>query len=106
MKLFEAIEKGLEASNQWAIYANAPFTAESEARIGQTQFENGGLLDTKQFVINGEALDRHVEIFFGNVGDLISDSRDMDEAMRNWIEEDFIPELETDRQAREDLRII
>ena len=35
---------------QWGIWADAPFSAESESRVGQTQFENGGLLDDKEFV--------------------------------------------------------
>lgn len=103
--LKDVIEAGIEESNQIAIYAVTPFTPESEARIGQTQFDNGGLLDDKEFVVNGEALNRHVEIFFSNVGGLISDSREMDAAMAEWIAEELIPELETDRQARKDWRI-
>ena len=105
MTLKEVICKGLEDQEQWAIYAEAPFTPESEARIGQRQFENGGLLDDKEYVINGAALNRHDSIFYDYVGGLISDSQEMDAAREEWIAEELIPELETDRQERADLRI-
>ena len=34
----------------WGYWADAPFTADSDCRVGQTQFDNGGLLDDMQFV--------------------------------------------------------
>jgi hypothetical protein len=37
----------------WAVYAETPFAPHSDARIGQCQFENGGVLDGKQYFADG-----------------------------------------------------
>ena len=50
MKLKDRLMKLSSVDSQWGIWADAPFTAESESRVGQIQFENGGLLDDKEFV--------------------------------------------------------
>ena len=60
MNLKEACLK-ISYDSSWAIYADAPFTDESEARFGQTQFENGGLLDDKVFFANGEVVNDAIE---------------------------------------------
>lgn len=39
----------------WGIYAES-CSAGAEARIGQTQLENGGLLDGKHFICDGQQL--------------------------------------------------
>lgn len=51
MKLIERqiTESGLNYSNTEAVYLEKPFSGESEVRFGQPQFENGGLLDDKEF---------------------------------------------------------
>ena len=54
MILQEAITK-IGYDDNWGIWACAPFTANSEARFGQVQFENGGLLDDKAFFADGMA---------------------------------------------------
>jgi hypothetical protein len=53
MKLSEAITK-IDYSDTVAVYAMRPFTPDSEARIGQVVFENGGLLDDMEVFANGE----------------------------------------------------
>ena len=50
--LAELIQK-IGYDDSWGIWADAPFTPESEARYGQRQFENGGLLDAKEFFASG-----------------------------------------------------
>ncbi|MCY3744496.1 MAG: hypothetical protein OXH00_26060 [Candidatus Poribacteria bacterium] len=50
MKLKDRLMNLSSIESQWGIWADAPFTADSDSRVGQTQFENGGLLDDKEFV--------------------------------------------------------
>ena len=50
MKLRDRIAKLSTISTTFGIWADAPFTDDSDSRVGQTQFENGGLLDEKEFV--------------------------------------------------------
>ena len=52
----EKVVRGGNYVSDWAIYADEPFAAESEARQGQTQFDNGGLLDEKSFVATNEQI--------------------------------------------------
>jgi len=50
--LAEQIERIIRCGNyvnDWGVWAIAPFTAESDARQGQLQFENGGILDEMEF---------------------------------------------------------
>ena len=54
MNLADALNR-IKYDPSWAIYAEYPLTPESDCRYGQTQFENGGLLDDKEFIINGES---------------------------------------------------
>lgn len=59
MTLADGIEKIVRGANyvgDWGIWADEPFTAESEARQGQTQFDNGGLLDDKSFFASNEQI--------------------------------------------------
>ena len=48
---------GIQNSSSWGIWAKGT-EPESEARYGQAQFENGGLLDDKTFIIDGEQANR------------------------------------------------
>ena len=52
MPLLKTLVTDIQDSPQWAVYA-ASTAPDAEARYGQTQFENGGLLDDKEFVIDG-----------------------------------------------------
>lgn len=60
--LIDILTSGMEYSSTWAIYAErigGEFKPESPARIGQRQFENGGLLDACEFfATNEDATDR------------------------------------------------
>ena len=84
-----------------AIYADAPFSPDSEARIGQNQFENGGVLDKKEWVINGEAANDRAETGLED----FRDHDDFEEMVTENITDFLIPELEVERKDREDLRI-
>lgn len=53
--LIEILTGHVEYSSSWAVYAES-LEPDSPARIGQTQFENGGVLDDMQYVIDGEQL--------------------------------------------------
>jgi len=55
LTLKDIIDNGLEYSTSWAIYADG-FLSESPARIGSTQFENGGIMDGKKLICNGQEL--------------------------------------------------
>ena len=55
MTLAEILKDGLQYDFSWGIYSHGT-GADSPARIGQTQFENGGLLDGMEFVIDGVKL--------------------------------------------------
>ena len=57
MKLIEQLTKIAAGHSSydsgWGLYAEAPVTLESECRVGQTQFEQGGILDGKEFFADG-----------------------------------------------------
>ena len=52
----EKIVRGGNYVSDWGIWADAPFSPESEARQGQDQFENGGVLDEKSFFASNEQI--------------------------------------------------
>lgn len=53
--LGELLEKGLQYDSSWGIYSFGT-GADSQARIGQAQFEQGGILDGMSFVLDGVRL--------------------------------------------------
>lgn len=59
MKLKDAL-LDIEYNSSWAIWADldesGQLTEDAEARYGQRIFENGGLLDDKVFVCDGEQI--------------------------------------------------
>lgn len=58
MNLTKALLK-IQYDASWGIWAelvNGKFTEDSEWRYGQVLFENGGLLDSKVFLCNGEQI--------------------------------------------------
>ena len=75
--LSEAIQK-IGYDSNWAVYAekiDGEFRADSPARIGQRQFENGGVLDDAEFFANGE-----------RIGDMMAEGEDGFEAdTAAWI---------------------
>ena len=105
MKFKEAI-RNIDDSNQWGIYAELPLTIDSEVRIGQTQFENGGLLDSKEYIINGEQVNRNTAIFYDGIDGLIEENNieEVEAAMDNWIEDELIPQLIEDYNHRIEMK--
>lgn len=59
MTLVEAIQK-ISYDSNLAVYAMRPFTPDSEARIGQIQFDNGGILDDMEIFANGEKCGNYI----------------------------------------------
>lgn len=101
MKLVETITK-INNDPSVAVYADTPFTAESEARIGQTCFENGGLLDSKEWVGNGDSLNsRATDWIEPDDFDVMEDEI---EAVENFVSDELIPQLEEERVGREEVR--
>lgn len=79
--LIEILTGHVEYGSSWAVYAEA-LEPDSPARMGQTQFENGGLLDSKRYVIDGLTLgDAKLRYFEDNYA----------EADREQAEGDFGP---------------
>ena len=91
----------LEASeivNDFGIWAEAPFTEDSESRIGRTQFENGGLLDEKQFVCTLASLTARIDAQIDEAdGDI--------EYQREIAIETLIAELEDERLEERNLKV-
>jgi hypothetical protein len=92
MKLIEALLQ-IQYDSNWGIWAepdeDGKFTEDAEARYGQRIFENGGLLDEKVYVCNGE-----------NIGDWLTEwlgcppnSADAPELDGHWIDA-FLDEVQ------------
>lgn len=82
--------KGLQYDSSWGIYAFGT-GVDSPARIGQTQFEQGGILDGMSFVIDGEKLGNAIgALTDGEPDDVmehVSESMLLDLLIENgWIE--------------------
>lgn len=72
----------IQYDDSWGIWADAPFTPESDARYGQSQFKNGGLLDKKTYFATGTRCQDFLAEYCG-------DNREdfADEAARELIDE-------------------
>lgn len=86
MELVDAIKK-IQYDPSWAIYAEVPFTEESAARFGQTQFENGGLLDSKEFFANGQQVGNWFVKEFEDYPEMLGDEIEVGLAAASFIEE-------------------
>jgi len=84
--LAELLASGLPYDRGQAIYALGT-GPDSLARIGQTQFEQGGLLDGKEFVINGMQLGDAI-LSYTDGDDFEIDGRELLEWLieGDWIE--------------------
>ena len=80
-RLADLIKK-IQYDSKWEIWADVPFTADSEARYGQGCFESGGLLDDKEFFATGETC-----------GDFLAEYQDEDGTVPDGELEDFIAEV-------------
>lgn len=94
MTLLEAITQ-IQYDGGWGIWADAPFTPHSDARYGQCQFENGGLLDGKEFFADGE-----------ECGDYLASWLDGIDDPEPWMSDEgateMIRETEEERRAEAD----
>lgn len=90
MTLVEAISKVGNSDNLGA-YANFPLSNKSMARIGQRQFENGGLLDDMVFFASGSScqdfIERYMELDEDTEDDFVLDNDMVNEAAEAMIEE-------------------
>lgn len=88
--LGDLLEKGLQYDSSWGIYAFGT-GVDSPARIGQTQFECGGILDGMSFIIDGETLGNAISALTqgqpDDVMEYVSQSMLLDLLIENgWIE--------------------
>ena len=97
MRLQDRLANLSTPETQWGIWADAPFTADSESRIGQTQFENGGLLDEKEFVGTLYSLSLQIE-------EQIDEADGDMEYQREIAVETLLDELEAERLEAEHLK--
>lgn len=88
LTLAQAI-KSIQYDSSWGIYAekiDGQFRADSPARYGQRQFENGGVLDECEFVMDGV---RAGDEIASQLEDVEEDMRDemLDEAVAFILDE-------------------
>lgn len=86
MNLSEAIE-GIQYDSSWGIWADVPFTPDSEARYGQRQFENGGVLDDMVFFADGMEVGNYVLRYVEGDNEMFSDTDWIIEAAELMVEE-------------------
>lgn len=90
MTLVEAI-LNVGNSDNLGVYATYPFSSKSIARIGQRQFENGGLLDDMVFFASGSScqdfIERYMELDEDTGDDFVLDNNMVNEAAETMIEE-------------------
>lgn len=86
--LIQILMSGLDYSSTWAIYAeriDSKFRPEAFARFGQTQLENGGMLDNCElFAINERAIDAMSE-WSGSFTEWVTDGLMSSELWSNWL---------------------
>lgn len=85
MNLTEAITR-IQYDSSWAIWADTPFTPDSEARYGQRQFEQGGVLDSKSFFADGIQVGDYIGRFCDWDDALLSDNDAVEEAAKDMID--------------------
>ena len=95
MKTLEYALQDISNDSNWGIYASYPLTAQTEIRFGQPQFENGGLLDEKKFVINGESANDRIQ-------DMIDVSLGEEDYQREIAIETLIDELNAEACPKHD----
>lgn len=76
----------IQNSSKWAVYADGTEPS-SNARFGQTQFENGGLLDGKKFILDGEQANDALLAFCDGDPDWFAEHGDKDDFV-NWLKEE------------------
>lgn len=90
--LKELLSRDLDISRDWAIYAekiDGKFEEESEARFGKIEFENGGVLDNKEFVERNEVIENQK---FNWLDGEIEDDELKNSMVEEWISQ-FLDEI-------------
>ena len=100
MDLFEAITT-ITPNPELAVFASTPFTPDSEAWIGQKQPANGGRLDGKEWVGNGDSLHERA-----TPDPATRSKEEWIAAQEELLVEELIPALESERLQREQLGIL
>ena len=95
--LKQQLIEGFSPDPTYGIYADAPFSEDSECRIGQVCFENGGVLDDKQFVCNLESIEYRIDL-------MIDEESGEVDYQREVAVESLIQEMEDDRLFRESVK--
>ncbi|MBD2316710.1 hypothetical protein [Phormidium tenue] len=68
MPTLQVLASNIQYDSSWGIWAeliDGKFAAQSQARYGQRQFENGGLLDEFAFFANGKKIGDHYQYWCG-----------------------------------------
>jgi hypothetical protein len=68
MATLQELASNISYDSSWGIWAkliDGKFTADSQARYGQRQFENGGVLDGFEFFADGVQVRDHADNFAG-----------------------------------------
>ena len=68
MAFLKDLAGSIQYDSSWGIWAeliNGEFTPESQARYGQNQFENGGILDGFEFFADGQKIGDHYSDWCG-----------------------------------------
>ena len=90
MTLIEIMTGALSYDSSWAVYAekvDGIFQEDSGARFGQTQFENGGLLDSCSFFATNEQIIDSIELWAeGDLDSVAEGAGQMIEEVNNAID--------------------
>lgn len=90
MTLIEIMTGNLNYDSSWAVYAekiDGVFQGDSEARFGQTQFENGGLIDGCEFfATNAQIIDSIYLWAEGDPGSVTEGAEQMIEEVNDSME--------------------
>lgn len=89
MATLSKLVQEIQCDDSWGIWATIPFTPESEARYGQPQFENGGLLDEKVFFARGVQCQ-----------DFIAEYTDGNDDFRDEAARELIDQIEIERKEQ------
>lgn len=90
MRLKDLVTK-IQGDEGWAVYAESS-DPNADARYGQTQFKNGGLLDNKKFIINGENANKALLAYTDGDLDWFAQDGDPAEFIRWLNDEGWISE--------------
>jgi hypothetical protein len=79
----------IQNDRNWAVYATDT-NPDAEARYGQRQFENGGVLDDKRFIIDGEIATRALLAYTDNDPYWLDEHGDREEFFQFLVDEGYV----------------